>query len=57
MSTDFWLAVISAQCILLPINGLVWLAKRRENQKQEALLRQAVKAIYLVGITRGGMSR
>ena len=45
--------IVVSQVILIPILGLIFIGIRNERKITELLLKDAIKALRMVGITRG----
>lgn len=54
MLIESWLAAfLLAQLVLLPVQGLIWLGIRRERRDKERLLAESLRALRMIGVSRG----
>ena len=49
----FLVVIVYTQMILIPILGLILLGLREERKRKELLLKECLKALRIVGVSRG----
>lgn len=51
MTLDLYV-LLAIQITVLPIQGLIWLGMRRENEKRERILKTSLRALGIIVTTR-----